>query len=161
MDGAEYELQLRRSETESEYILSGPVNQSGTARIREISPGVYSILLGAKSFTVCVSANADKLEIVSSGRRHIASVFDPRDRKGTNDSTGHTGPVQIKSLMPGRIIQILVRLGAQVEAGQGLIVVEAMKMQNEMKSPKSGTVSKIQVETGATVSAGAMLLVID
>ena len=161
MDGADYELQLNSSGGESKYTLSGPVSHAGVASVHQISPGVYSILLGSKSWTVCVSEKAEQLEIVSSGRRHFAAVFDPRDRKAGKESAGQAGPVQIKALMPGKIIQILVNPGAQVEAGQGLIVVEAMKMQNEMKSPKTGTVSKIQVETGATVPAGAMLLVIE
>jgi biotin carboxyl carrier protein len=63
--------------------------------------------------------------------------------------------------MPGKVIKLLVESGSTVRAGQGLIVVEAMKMQNEMKSPKDGRVSKIHVEEGATVGAGQALIVVE
>jgi biotin carboxyl carrier protein len=63
--------------------------------------------------------------------------------------------------MPGRVIRILVEKGQEIEAGQGLIVVEAMKMQNEMKSPRAGKVLEIRTTTGAAVSAGESLLVIE
>ena len=62
--------------------------------------------------------------------------------------------------MPGKVIKLLVEAAAKVEAGQGLIVVEAMKMQNEIKSPKDGVVSKICVAEGATVGAGEVLMVV-
>jgi biotin carboxyl carrier protein len=63
--------------------------------------------------------------------------------------------------MPGKIVRVLVEIGAEVEAGAGVVVVEAMKMQNEMKSPKSGVVVSINAETGATVNAGDVLAVIN
>jgi biotin carboxyl carrier protein len=63
--------------------------------------------------------------------------------------------------MPGRVIRILVEAGQDVEAGDGLIVVEAMKMQNEMKSPKAGKILEVKTATGAAVSAGDVLLVIE
>jgi len=63
--------------------------------------------------------------------------------------------------MPGKIIKLLVDVGASVEAGQGLIVVEAMKMQNEVKAPKTGVVTKILTAAGATVAAGETLIVVE
>ena len=63
--------------------------------------------------------------------------------------------------MPGKIVRVLVEAGAQVEAGAGVVVVEAMKMQNEMKAPKAGTVVSIDVQEGATVNAGDVLAVIE
>jgi biotin carboxyl carrier protein len=63
--------------------------------------------------------------------------------------------------MPGKIVRVLVEVGAQVETGTGIVVVEAMKMQNEMKSPKAGVVVSINAETGATVNAGDVLAVIE
>jgi len=63
--------------------------------------------------------------------------------------------------MPGKIVRVLVEVGARVEAGAGIVVIEAMKMQNEMKSPKAGVVVSINAETSATVNAGDVLAVID
>jgi biotin carboxyl carrier protein len=63
--------------------------------------------------------------------------------------------------MPGRVIRVLVESGQEIGAGQGLIVVEAMKMQNEMKSPRAGRVAEVRAAAGATVSAGDILVVIE
>ncbi len=161
LDGVEYSLQLRHDGIEYRYSLSGPYTGSGAASVAEISPGTYSVLLGSRSLTVVISAKANEFEIVTSGRRLIGTVFDTRDRNSRKQSSGQTGPVQVKALMPGKVIQMLVRVGEQVQAGQGLVVVEAMKMQNELKSPKSGIVFSIHAEIGRTVAAGAMLLVIE
>jgi biotin carboxyl carrier protein len=69
--------------------------------------------------------------------------------------------MELRALMPGKVIKLLVQAGAAVEPGQGLIVVEAMKMQNEMKSPKKGIVSRIHAVEGATVVAGEALIVVE
>jgi biotin carboxyl carrier protein len=63
--------------------------------------------------------------------------------------------------MPGKVVRVLVEAGQAVEAGQGVVVVEAMKMQNELKSPKAGAVAEVRVEPGATVNAGDVLVVIE
>jgi biotin carboxyl carrier protein len=63
--------------------------------------------------------------------------------------------------MPGKIVRVLVSQGAEVEAGTGVLVVEAMKMQNEIKSPKKGTIQKILVSEGAAVNAGDVLAIVE
>src|SRR5437667_10102048 len=68
---------------------------------------------------------------------------------------------RIVAPMPGKVVRVLVEVGDQVEAGAGIVVVEAMKMQNEMKSPKIGTVVTLNVEVGATVNAGDVLAIIE
>jgi len=89
-------------------------------------------------------------------------IIDPKRLRGSQTAGAHhTGAAQIVSPMPGKIIRVLVEVGAAVEAGAGVVVVEAMKMQNEMKSPKSGVVVAINAETGATVNAGDVLAVIE
>ena len=134
----------------------------GPASIEEIRPGVLSILLGARSFTVNIVAYPDSYEVVSSdGLSHFISVSDTRDRLGPAEAGSSKGPASVRAQMPGKIVTLLVEVGAQVEAGQGLIVVEAMKMQNEVKSPKTGVVLKILVGPGATVAAGETLLVVE
>lgn len=64
-------------------------------------------------------------------------------------------------MMPGKVVRVLVAEGDMVEAGQGLVVVEAMKMQNEMKSPKAGRVIEVKAKPDSTVAAGQVLLVIE
>jgi len=63
--------------------------------------------------------------------------------------------------MPGKIVRVLAKPGESVEAGQGVVVIEAMKMQNELKSPKKGTVSQILAQEGATVTAGEVLAIVE
>ena len=87
-------------------------------------------------------------------------IADPRAwRRGRGGSIELEGRQQVAAPMPGKIVRVLVAPGQQVEAGQGLLVIEAMKMQNEIRSPKSGTVEKL-VREGQTVNAGEILAVV-
>ncbi|HEV2827178.1 MAG TPA: biotin/lipoyl-containing protein, partial [Pyrinomonadaceae bacterium] len=84
-----------------------------------------------------------------------------RLRSGQMSAAHHAGAAEIVSPMPGKIVRVLVEAGAKVAAGSGVIVVEAMKMQNEMKAPKAGVVISINANEGATVNAGDVLAVIE
>ena len=100
--------------------------------------------------------------VTAGGQTYDIAVVDPkRLRTGENTAAHSTGSAQIISPMPGKVVRILVESGAPIEVGAGVLVVEAMKMQNEMKSPKAGIVTSINVEVGATVSAGDVLAVIE
>ncbi len=133
-----------------------------SASLEEVMPGVFSLLLGTHSFTVHLAAQGDGFETVSSdGLPRKVSVADARDRRTSADASSSKGPAMIRAQMPGKIIKVLVEMGARVEIGQGLIVAEAMKMQNEVKAPKNGVVAKILVAAGATVSAGETLMVLE
>jgi biotin carboxyl carrier protein len=95
------------------------------------------------------------------GQSREVTVIDPKRLRSTQSSGAHhPGAAEIISPMPGKIVRVLVEPGAHVEAGAGVIVVEAMKMQNEMKAPKAGVVVSINAEDGATVNAGDVLAVI-
>ncbi len=124
----------------------------------EVSPGSWSVLIGGRSYSAIVaSAN----EIVINGRTFAVEVFDPREMRGRKASGAGEGRQQIKAMMPGKVVRVLVNEGDSVEAGQGLIVVEAMKMQNEIKSPKAGRVAQVKTKADSTVAAGEVLLVIE
>ncbi len=161
LDGESYTLDLRRSGALSEYTLQGIMSASGTASVIEIMPGVFSVLLGRRSVTVHIAAKGDDLEVWANNRRHTISISDARDRAGKGKRVSAAGPVELRAQMPGKIVKLLAQPGDHVRAGQGVIVVEAMKMQNEMKSPKDGTVAKILVAEGATVIAGETLIVVE
>ncbi|MGH9584041.1 MAG: acetyl-CoA carboxylase biotin carboxyl carrier protein subunit [Bryobacteraceae bacterium] len=134
---------------------------TGSASIVEVMPGVFSVLLGSRSFTVHVARNCGELEVWIGSERHAISLADARDRAPARKRAAAAGPVELRAQMPGKVVRLLVAPGEAVEADQGVIVVEAMKMQNEMKSPKSGTVKKIHTEEGATVAAGEALIAIE
>ena len=71
------------------------------------------------------------------------------------------GPQQVVSAMPGKVVRLLVGEGDEVEQGQGLVVVEAMKMENEIAAPRAGTVRSVPIAPGQAVEGGAVLAVID
>ncbi len=147
--------------TRVDYALNGTSAASGQASLVPISPGVYSVLLGAKSVTINLSKAEGQYEAVSDGRRLFLTIADKRDRADKQRSDAGSGPVEVRAQMPGKIVSLLVVPGQKVEAGQSLLVIEAMKMQNELKSPKAGTVSKLLVSEGETVRANHRLVVIE
>jgi len=131
-----------------------PVSHNSTV---EVEPGVYSILVDGASHEVRVEAGQ-----VTVGKRHFDYyVDDPRQWNRSGDSAGGKGRASIVAPMPGKVVRILVAAGDEVAAGQGIVVIEAMKMQNEMKAPRAGRVAAIQARENDSVVAGAVLAVID
>lgn len=137
--------------------------EGGTAIEREYSAaaagdGTWSILIDGRSYAVAILGAG---EISVNGRVFHISIFDPRELRGRRSAADNSGPQAVTAPMPGRVIRVLVDIGQEVGADEGLIVVEAMKMQNEMKSPRAGRIAALKTAAGATVSAGDVLLVIE
>ncbi len=127
----------------------------------EITPGVFSVILGGRSYEAAVtrSGDADGPAVVTVGTRQYAiQVQDPRLRRHGSPGVGLEGPQEIRAPMPGRIVKVLVSENDQVGLGDGLVVIEAMKMQNELRAPRPGRVEKIYVAEGSGVEAGLRLL---
>lgn len=103
-----------------------------------------------------------KIDVIVGTTGYAVTITDPRRLRSATPASVHGGDAaQIVASMPGKVVRVLVEVGAKVEAGDGIIVVEAMKMQNEMKSPKAGTVVALNIQTGATVNGGDVLAVIE
>ena len=137
--------------------------QSGiTADVVEVAPNVFSVLLSGCSHEVYVTPSpAGHLQLQTGGSEFLGEVIDPRSWRGRrHDGAEAEGRQQIAAPMPGKVVRLLVKAGDVVEAGQGLLVVEAMKMQNEIRSPKSGTVERVLVSGGQPVNAGEVLCVV-
>lgn len=117
-----------------------------------------SVLIEGRSYAVTMLGAG---EVSVNGRVFHVEVFDPRSLRGRRGPAESSGPQAVVAPMPGRVIRVLVEAGQEVAAGEGLIVVEAMKMQNEMKSPRAGRVAAVKTAEGATVSAGDVLVVIE
>ncbi|HEV8384993.1 MAG TPA: biotin/lipoyl-containing protein [Candidatus Acidoferrales bacterium] len=130
----------------------------------EVGPAMYSILLRGQSYEVRVHAAPDGLHISAGGEELVAQVVDPRQwrsrRVARSGGIEAEGRQEIKAPMPGKIVRVLAKAGDAVEAGQGLLVVEAMKMQNEIKAPKTGRVEKMLVAEGQAVNAGETVAVV-
>ena len=95
------------------------------------------------------------------GEPFDVEIVDPRAVRRRGASGTVEGRQTLTAAMPGKVVRVLVSEGDTVEAGQGIVVVEAMKMQNEVKSPKAGTVVKIAASEGSTVNAGELLAVVE
>ena len=128
----------------------------------QIEPGIFSILLDGKSYEVRVTPGANgTLKLQTGEHEFAAEVADPRAWRGRRHGALEAeGRQQVVAPMPGKVIRVLVKVGEQVQAGQGLLVVEAMKMQNEVRSPKSGVVERLMVKEAQPVNAGEVLVVI-
>jgi acetyl/propionyl-CoA carboxylase alpha subunit len=158
VDGELLSLEIRPNGMLTAYGLN---DAKGEASIQQLMPGVFSVLLNDRSIQVNVGPHQDGFEVWVGLQRYFISLADPRDKAADATKAGAAGPVELRAQMPGKIIKLLAEVGSTVTAGQGLIVVEAMKMQNEVKAPKDGTLTRIHVAEGATVGAGEALLVVE
>ena len=130
------------------------------ADVAEIAAGNYSVLVEGKSVEARVEPRGAGLQILSGGREFLAEVRDPRRYRRGGAGHAVAGSQNVVAPMPGKVVRVLVKVGDAVAAGQGIAVVEAMKMQNEVKSRNAGTVQKVLVEAGRTVNSGDVLAVV-
>ena len=124
---------------------------------------VLSVLVGGKAYEVKRERSLQgDLHMIIGSARYAVDVQDPRSLRTRRAAAGtEAGPRKVTAPMPGKIVRILVAEKDEVKAGQGIIVMEAMKMQNELKSPKDGRVQKILTSEGSTVNPGDTLAVIE
>ena len=126
-----------------------------------VSSGVYSILINGKSFEVRIERLGTELRVTTRGREFTIVISDEREwRRKRGSAVEAEGRQQVLAPMPGKIVRVLVKTGDTVRAGQGLLVVEAMKMQNEIRAPKSGTIDRVAVVEGQTVNAGEVVAIV-
>lgn len=132
---------------------------------REVEPGVYLLISDNRVYECRVEETTEAngaVRVDVGGSSYEVALSDPkRLRSARSVGAEQSGRVLLKATMPGKVVRVLVESGAEVEAGAGVIVVEAMKMQNELKSPKSGKVVELHAQAGATVNAGEVLAVIE
>jgi biotin carboxyl carrier protein len=142
VSGLTYELELTRA-SEREFLLVSDGRVFDCRVDGRIEPGA------TVDVTICAN-------------RYAVTLVDPKRLRSALDSGAHgEGAARIVAPMPGKVVRLLVEAGQEVETGHGIVVVEAMKMQNEMKSPKSGTIVSINVAVGATVNGGDLLAVVE
>jgi biotin carboxyl carrier protein len=132
------------------------------ADVVQIDAATLSVLLEGRSYTFQVTQPSEGLlKLQTPLREFMAEVSDPRAWRGRRHGAAEAqGRQQVIAPMPGKVIRVLVNPGDKVEAGQGLLVVEAMKMQNEIRSPKTGTVERLLAKEGQPVNAGEVLCVV-
>jgi len=159
IDSRTCDVELTRDADRWQFSLDGKAVDADTV---EIAPNIFSILLNGKSYEIRITPTpAGTLTLQTAHHEFTAEVIDPRAWRGRRHGALEAeGRQQILSPMPGKIVRVLVQEGEKVDAGQGLLVVEAMKMQNEVRSPKSGTVERLLVKEGQPVNASEVLCVV-
>ena len=159
VDGKTHQLELTRGDKTWHCKIDGQgieVDAALTAR------DVLSVLVEGKAYEIKRERSLQgELHMVIGSARYAVDVQDPRSLRRHAVAGADTGPQRLKAPMPGKVIRIMVREKDAVKAGESLLVMEAMKMQNEMKSPKDGKVQKILTAEGSTVNAGDTLAIIE
>jgi biotin carboxyl carrier protein len=159
INGAESHLDMLAPGPECRFRLDGGPERAANVQVTE--PGVYSVLMDGRSYEARVEQSGGMLIATVAGWRFEVELHDPRAWARKSGSRGGAGIETVTAPMPGKVVRVLVAPGDAVEAGQGLVVVEAMKMQNEMKASRAGRVLAVPANEGATVAAGEVLASIE
>jgi biotin carboxyl carrier protein len=123
---------------------------------------VLSLLIAGKAYEIKRERALSGAHLSVGSTRYAVELLDPRSLRSRRDGArDEKGPKRLLAPMPGKVVRVLVREQAEVEAGDGIVVVEAMKMQNEIKSPKKGIVQKLLAAEGANVNAGDVLAIVE
>jgi acetyl/propionyl-CoA carboxylase alpha subunit len=158
IDGKNFRLELIRAEGGWSCQLDG---RSVEVNAVVVCPDVLSLRIGNLAYEVKSERVGDDLHLWVGSTCFATKIRDPRSLRSRGRSADDHGPKKITAPMPGKVVRLLVREGDEVNLGAGLAVVEAMKMQNEIKSPKKGRVQKILVSEGSTVNAGDVLAIVE
>ena len=158
IDGENHRLELNRAEGLWSCRVDGRDVEVDAVLAR---PYVLSLRIGNKAYEVKCERVAGDMHLWVGSARFAVEVRDPRSLRGRVRAVDDQGPRNLTAPMPGRIVRVLVKQGDEVEAGAGVLVMEAMKMQNEIKSPKKGTIQKIMVSEGAAVNSGDVLAIVE
>jgi biotin carboxyl carrier protein len=158
IDGKNYRLELNRPDGRWACRLDGREVEVDAVSPR---PDVLSLRIANKAYEVKCERVAGELYVWVGSQRFAAEVRDPRSLRGRTRTADEHGPRKLTAPMPGKVVRVLVSEGMEVDAGTGVLVVEAMKMQNEVRSPKKGTIQKILVSAGAAVNSGDVLAIVE
>ncbi len=162
LDNEKHEIEIKR---DGEKVFARVDDREYNLEASEVEPNVYLLKNENKIYEVFVSPQTNQnepLQVKVKNQEFEINLIDPKRLRGVGGSSEQTdGIAEIKTAMPGKLVRILVEAGAEIKQGEPVLVVEAMKMQNEMKSPKDGTVKEIRFSEGATVNAGDVLAIIE
>lgn len=136
--------------------------QTYTAQISTPEPGLFTVILNQRVYNCVLDELPNgQTEVVVNGQRYPVSVHDKKHLRGNASNAAASGKATLLAPMPGKVVRVFCAVGDAVEANQGLLVVEAMKMQNEVQAPKAGKITEVRVTEGQTVNAGEVMAVIE
>jgi biotin carboxyl carrier protein len=157
IDGHQISLEI---EQRNGRVLATIGQRSYDLEVESPEPGVYLMFLGNEVHEARVwSADMGALRVKLGSRQFTASIIDRKHRRTVEHRP--EGPQQLTAPMPGKVVRVLLKPGDEVAAGQGVVVVEAMKMQNEIKSPKAGRILEVRVAEGENVDNKQVLAVVE
>jgi len=152
-----HEIVVTRLDGEYMVTLDGTAHRVDA---RKLEADFYSILYDGKSYEVSVELAGPKYLVRHGAEEQVVELADAA-RSGREEVRKKGGVLSIDAVMPGKVVRVLVAPGDDVHAGQGLVVVEAMKMENELSAPRAGCVKSIEVNPGHNVETGAKLVVLE
>ena len=159
VEGKTHKLELARTESGWHCTVDGEVVQIDAVLTRR---NVISLIVGGVAYEVKREIAANDQYVWVRSDRFKTEVHDPRSLRSRRSAAGAgEGPQKLVAPMPGKVVRLIAKEGEPIEAGKGVLVVEAMKMQNELKATKSGTVQRIMIAEGANVNAGDILAIIE
>lgn len=150
----ELELEASREDGSVRVRLEGTEER---ADLQRVEGDTWSLLLGRASHELSILEERDGIRIRRGGAEAVVRLQDP-ERDQVDLAAEAEGPQQVMAIMPGRVARVLVEPGQEVARSQGLLVVEAMKMENEIASPRAATVRTVRVVAGQDVETGAVLV---
>jgi biotin carboxyl carrier protein len=158
VDGEEFQIGV-----DGGLVVSVNGQASDPISVEQTSSHQYSVLLGPVTLTIAAAGSAGKYEAYAEARLHRIQVTSERERfrKELSAATQGSTRTEIRAPMPALVVKIEVQEGETVNEGQGLIVLEAMKMENEIKAHAAGTVQEIRVTAGKAVEKDAVLILIE
>jgi len=167
LSGRVYCLELQKKDEKWQCRLDG---REMLVQAVQISADTISVLIGGKSFEVKHESGVrgrlphtgGGIAVLIRGTRYEVSVADPRSWRGRRRALqGEAGPQTLVASMPGKVVRVLAEEDDTLTAGQGIVVVEAMKMQNEIRSPRAGVLKKMLAHEGMRVNAGDVLAIVE
>jgi len=155
-DGAAYQVSIEGREPKARV--------EGHGAIRTVT--LNQLTVETAAWPVAAAGDGTRGEtawdVVAGGRLQEVRLVDPLRAGRRGEDADHAGgPTEVRAVMPGKVVAVLAAVGQEVETGQGLLVVEAMKMENEITAPRAGRVTAIQVKQGEPVDSGAVLLTLE
>jgi biotin carboxyl carrier protein len=162
INGYQSDIQVRH---EGPRVFAGIDDRRYEVAAHESGPNGYLLISQGRVFECRIEGRPESgkaIDVIVGTTPYSVTLTDPKRLSSVASARAHgDDAARIIAPMPGKVVRVLVAVGDQVEVGAGIIVVEAMKMQNEMKSPKAGTVVALNTQTGATVNGGDVLAIVE
>lgn len=155
VNGKTYEIEINQ---DGKVLVNG---EEKNVNFLNISDSLYSVIIENASFEVVVELRDGVYNVLMLGDLYEAEVLDERQQRMQRASAGFgvaQGEIAVKSPMPGLIVDVRVKEGESVEKGQSMIVLESMKMENELKAPRAGTIGRVHISKGESVEQNKVLL---